>query len=51
MSIIKTENINVSFGNLHVLKGVSLEVQPKEVVCIIGPSGAGKSTFCPTMRG
>ena len=50
MSIIKTENINVSFGNLHVLKGVSLEVQPKEVVCIIGPSGAGKSTFLRTLN-
>ena len=50
MSIIKTENIDVSFGNLHVLKGVSLEVQPKEVVCIIGPSGAGKSTFLRTLN-
>ncbi|MBR1721492.1 MAG: amino acid ABC transporter ATP-binding protein, partial [Treponema sp.] len=48
--MIKTENINVSFGNLHVLKGVSLEVQPKEVVCIIGPSGAGKSTFLRTLN-
>lgn len=51
MSIIKTENIDVSFGDLHVLKGVSLEVQPKEVVCIIGPSGAGKSTFLRTLNG
>ena len=50
MSIIKTENIGVSFGDLHVLKGVSLEVQPKEVVCIIGPSGAGKSTFLRTLN-
>ena len=50
MSIIKTENIDVSFGTLHVLKGVSLEVQPKEVVCIIGPSGAGKSTFLRTLN-
>lgn len=45
MSMIKTENISVRFGDLHVLKGVSLEVQPKDVVCIIGPSGAGKSTY------
>ena len=49
-AIIKTENIDVSFGNLHVLKGVSLTVRPKEVVCIIGPSGAGKSTFLRTLN-
>ncbi|MDD7459454.1 MAG: amino acid ABC transporter ATP-binding protein [Spirochaetales bacterium] len=45
MSMIRTKDIDVSFGQLHVLKGVSLEVKPKEVVCIIGPSGSGKSTF------
>ena len=45
MCMIKTENICASFGELDVLKGVSLEVAEKEVVCIIGPSGAGKSTF------
>ncbi|WP_294429268.1 amino acid ABC transporter ATP-binding protein [uncultured Treponema sp.] len=50
MSIIKTENIGVAFGDLHVLKGVSLTVEPKEVVCIIGPSGAGKSTFLRTLN-
>ncbi len=50
MSILKTENIDVSFGDLHVLKGVSLEVAPQEVVCIIGPSGAGKSTFLRTLN-
>lgn len=50
MSMIKTENIKVSFGPLDVLKGVSLEVQPKDVVCIIGPSGAGKSTFLRTLN-
>ncbi|MGP1458283.1 MAG: amino acid ABC transporter ATP-binding protein [Treponema sp.] len=43
--MIKTENVSASFGALKVLKGVSLEVAEKEVVCIIGPSGAGKSTF------
>ena len=50
ISIIKTENIDVSFGSLHVLKGVSLTVEPKEVVCLIGPSGAGKSTFLRTLN-
>jgi polar amino acid transport system ATP-binding protein len=45
MSMIKTVGIKKSFGNLHVLKGMNLEVQQGEVFCIIGPSGAGKSTF------
>ncbi|MFA6857338.1 MAG: amino acid ABC transporter ATP-binding protein [Treponema sp.] len=48
--MIKTENICKSFGELKVLKNVSLSVEPKEVVCIIGPSGAGKSTYLRTLN-
>jgi polar amino acid transport system ATP-binding protein len=50
MSIIRTENICKNFGELQVLKNVSLSVEPKEVVCIIGPSGAGKSTYLRTLN-
>lgn len=45
MSIIKIENLHKNFGDLEVLKGVDLDVEPGEVICIIGPSGSGKSTM------
>lgn len=43
--ILKAELIVKSFGNLEVLKGISLEVQKGEIVCIVGASGAGKTTL------
>jgi polar amino acid transport system ATP-binding protein len=43
--MVKAEQVHKRFGRLEVLKGVSLEVQPGEVVCMIGASGSGKSTF------
>jgi polar amino acid transport system ATP-binding protein len=50
MSMVKTEDLCISFGKLDVLKGVTLTVEPKEVICIIGPSGAGKSTYLRTLN-
>ena len=43
--MIKAHDIHKSYGDLEVLKGVSLEVMPSEVVSIVGPSGAGKTTL------
>jgi polar amino acid transport system ATP-binding protein len=43
--MVKAEHVHKRFGRLEVLKGVSLEVEPQEVVCMLGPSGSGKSTF------
>jgi polar amino acid transport system ATP-binding protein len=37
--------VHKSFGHVEVLKGIDLEVAPREVMCVIGPSGSGKSTF------
>jgi lipoprotein-releasing system ATP-binding protein len=43
--MIKAKNIHKSYGSLHVLKGVNLDIKKGEIVSIIGKSGAGKSTL------
>ena len=43
--IVQVSHLDKHFGPLHVLKDVSLSVEPREVVCIIGRSGSGKSTL------
>jgi len=48
--IIVCREVHKWFGQLHVLKGVSLTVQPQEVIIIAGPSGSGKSTFIRTIN-
>jgi ABC-type polar amino acid transport system ATPase subunit len=45
MSIIEIKGLRKSFGDLEVLKGIDLTIDPGEVVVVIGPSGSGKSTL------
>jgi polar amino acid transport system ATP-binding protein len=43
--MVKAEAVRKRFARNEVLKGITLEVQPGEVLCLLGPSGSGKSTF------
>ncbi|HLB69351.1 MAG TPA: amino acid ABC transporter ATP-binding protein [Thermoplasmata archaeon] len=43
--MIRVRGVHKYFGNLHVLRGVDLDVAKAEVLCIVGPSGSGKSTL------
>lgn len=49
--LLKLDNVKVSYGNIRALKGISIEVDHGEIVCLIGGNGAGKSTTLMTISG
>ena len=49
-AMVSMRGVDKHFGALHVLKGIDLEVAPREVVVVVGPSGSGKSTLCRTIN-
>ena len=49
--MLKVNDINVYYGAIHAIKGVSFEVQDGEIVTLIGANGAGKSTILNTVSG
>lgn len=49
--MIHINNLQKQFGDIHVFKGITCDIQEKEVISIIGPSGSGKSTFLRCING
>ena len=49
--MLKIENLNVSYGPIHALKGINMEVNEGEIVTLIGSNGAGKSTTLSAITG
>jgi branched-chain amino acid transport system ATP-binding protein len=51
MAILEIKDLHTYYGNIHALKGISLTVEPAEIVTLIGGNGAGKSTTLKTVTG
>lgn len=51
MALLKVEDLHTYYGYVHALKGIDLEVNEGEIVCLIGANGAGKSTTLRTLSG
>jgi branched-chain amino acid transport system ATP-binding protein len=51
MPILEIHDLHTYYGNIHALKGISLTVEPAEIVTLIGGNGAGKSTTLKTITG
>ena len=49
--MLKVEGLDVAFGGLHILRGVSLEVGEREIVSLVGSNGTGKTTFMHSVSG
>ena len=49
--MLEVENLNVYYGAIHALKGISFHVEKGEIVSLIGSNGAGKSTTLSTISG
>ena len=51
MNALRVENLNVHYGTIHAVQGVSFSLEEREIVSIVGSNGAGKSTVMWTLAG
>ncbi len=51
MSLLVVDNVHAYYGNIHALKGISINIEQGEIVCLIGSNGAGKTTTLRTIAG
>lgn len=51
MSMLKVDNVHTYYGNIHALRGITLEIKQGEIVTLIGGNGAGKTTTLRTISG
>ncbi|MEU8796321.1 MULTISPECIES: ABC transporter ATP-binding protein [unclassified Spirillospora] len=51
MSVLRTHGLGVAIGGVQILRDVSLEVRPKEIMAVLGPNGAGKTTLFNLLTG
>ncbi len=49
--MLKVSNLNTFYGNVHAVRGISLEVKPEEIIAVIGSNGAGKTTLLSSIVG
>src|SRR6185436_1435640 len=49
--MLRLDNLNVYYGESHILRNISLEVGPGQVVCLMGRNGVGKTTLLKTIMG